>query len=329
MFLGISKLVVTCIYLAVVGCGQTLIPTPAVVVEKETSPSSERPTPTITARPTSTPRPATPTPIPTPTMTPTPIIYAIEPGDTLLSIAIQFDRSTERIQEANGIVDPRLLQIGQELIIPPPPADEEDPPTPTPTPLPLLIEGLNFEETRQGTLWCLGEVRNPADSAVAEVVVEAVLFDGEGVLLSRETTFAQLDVVQPGEAVPFAILFQTPPDTFAQYQVVAISGVPVSEEARYYFDLQAVEVRGKPVSVTLYRMTGELHNRGERDAEAIRLVAVAYDEDDRVLAQRQVGLEISLLKAGATTPFTVDLTITQGIVDRFNVVAQGLGLETP
>ncbi len=324
MFRKIFSLAVLCGFFAVVGCGQTLTPTPPVVIEKEASPLAEKATSTVTPRPTSTPRPATPTPIPTPTMTPTPVIYAIQPGDTLLSIAIEFDRSTELIQEANGIVDPRLLQIGQEIIIPPPPEAEEDPPTPTSTPLPLLIEGVNFQETRQGTLWCLGEVRNPGDSSVAEVVVEAVLFDGEGLLLSRETAFVQLDVVQPGEAVPFAILFQTPPDTFAQYQVVAVSGVPVSEEARYYFDLQAVNVTGEPLGVALYRLTGALRNDGERDTEAIRLVAVAYDEDNRVLAQRQVDLEVSLLKAGATTPFTVDLTITKGVVDHFKVMGQGL-----
>jgi LysM repeat protein len=51
-------------------------------------------------------------------VTPTPISYVIQVGDTLGSIAIQFDVSVEALQAANGIDDPTTLQIGQELIIP-------------------------------------------------------------------------------------------------------------------------------------------------------------------------------------------------------------------
>lgn len=306
------------------GCGRVLTPVTEEFIAIEPTPSTKTATPTITPRPTSTPRPATPTAIPTPTMTATPTIYTIQSGDTLLSIAIQFDRSTELIQEANGIVDPRFLQIGQELIIPPPAAEEEEPPTPTPTPLPLVVERVNFQKTRQGTLWCLGEVSNPGGESVSEVVIEAVLFDESGVLLAREATFAQLDVVQPGQAVPFAILFETPPDNFAQYQVLAVSGVPVSEQARYYFDLEALNVEGRPVGVARYRLTGQLLNAGAADVETIRLVAVAYDEKGQVLAQRQAELDVTLLKARATMPFEIDLTITQGVVDRYKVLAQAL-----
>ncbi len=310
----------------ITGCRPETTPPPEVAVE-ENSPTPDRPTPTVTPRPTSTPRPATPTPVPTPTVTPTPIIYRVQSGDTLLSIAIQFDRSTELIQEANGIVDPRVLQIGQELIIPAPVEEEEEPPTPTPTPLPLTVERLNFQETGQGRLWCLGQVTNPGQEPVSEVVIEATLFDGQGRLLAREATFAQLDVVRPDQAVPFAILFETPPDSFAQYQVIAVSAVPVSTEARYYFDLETSEVVGEPVGVSRYRLAGQLHNVGQADVETVRLVAVAYDDQARVLAQRQAELDVTLFKAGATTPFEIDLTITQGVVEEYRVFAQALRVE--
>ncbi len=306
------------------GCGRLLTPVPEAVLKTEATRPLETVTPTYTPRPSSTPRPATPIPTPTPTLTPTPIIYAVQAGDTLLSIAIDFDRSTEAIQEANGIVDPRFLQIGQELIIPAPAADEETPPTPTPTPLPLVVEKVNFQSTRHGTLWCLGEVSNPGPDFVSEVVIEAALFDGAGILLAREAAFTQLDVIQPGDVVPFAILFDSPPDNFAQYQVLVVSGVAVSEQARYYFDLEMLDLQGAPAGVETYRIAGQLRNNGAIDAEAIRLVAVAYDQNDQVLAQRQAELDVSLLKAGAATPFEIDLMITQGVVDHYTVLAQAL-----
>jgi len=307
------------------GCGQTLPPTfEATVTRSTAAPLAHTATPTHTPKPTSTPRPATPIATPTPTVTPTPVIYTIQSGDTLLDVAIRFGTTSEAIQEANGIVDPRLLQIGQELIIPPPEGDPEAPATPTPTPPPLTVEAVNFLETQQGTLWCLGKVNNPGADALSEVVVEASLFDGGGVLLAREAAFIQLDVISPGEAVPFAVLFDDPPSSFAQYYVAAVSGVPITDQARYYFDLEAFDLHGAQQDISSYRLGGQLRNRGSHDAEAIRLVAAVYDADGKVLAQRQAELSVELLKAGAITPFEMDLIVPHGVVDSFDVLVQGL-----
>lgn len=306
------------------GCSQVTTPTPDAQPSPTPAAVVEPLGPTATPRPTSTPRPATPIPTPTPTVTPTPVIYVIQPGDTLLKIAIQFNVSTEAVQEANGILDPRFLQIGQALIIPTANETAEEQPSPTPTPLPLNVEAINFEPTKQGTLWCLGAVRNPGSVPLTEVVVEVALFDANGVLLAREAAYTQLDVVQPGESVPFAMLFETPPQTFAQYQAVAVSGVPLLGDTRYYFNLEPFDLHGSPEGLATYRITGQLRNTGAADVESIRLVAVAYNEESHVLAQRQAELAVNLLRAGAVTPFELDLIIPAGTVDHFEVLAQGL-----
>lgn len=311
------------------GCGRVLTPTPEVVVDVIASPTATATPvgPVGPARPTSTPRPATPIATATPTLTPTPIIYRVQSGDTLLSIAIAFDISTELLQEANGITDPRFLQIDQALVIPPPEQDEETPPTPTATPLPLLIEAINFQETGSGALWSLGEVSNPGDVPISEVVIEVSLLDEGGVLLAREAAYTQLDVIQPGEAAPFAVLFENPPSRFAQYQIIPVTGVALSDQARYYFDMEVFDLKGELLDVSRYRLRGQLRNSGHIDAESIRLVASAYDADDRILAQRQAELAVTLLKAGAITPFEMDLTITQGVVDHYKVLVQGLKVQ--
>lgn len=309
------------------GCGRVITPTPEPTFTVAPTAITEDIEPTATPqppKPTATPRRATPRVSPTPTATPTPIIYTIQPGDTLLKIAIQFNSSTESIQEINGIADPRFLQIGQILIIPPAEESADRPPSPTPTPPPLEVTSINFQQTPDGALWCLGTIHNPGEVPLAEVVVEAALLDGTGVLLSREAAYTQLDVIQPGHSVPFAILFATSPGDFAQYQVVAVAGVPLSEQTRYYFDLQTFDVRGASKGDNTYRVGGQLRNHGLIDAEAIRLVVVAYDDEDRALAQRQVELAVSLLKAGAATSFEIDLIIPAGAVDHYEVLAQGL-----
>lgn len=311
--------------LILTGCGRLATPITEASPEAPATPLvAASVTPTLTPRATSTPRPATPIATATPTVTPTPVIYVIKAGDTLLNIAIQFDRTTEEIQAANGIADPRFLQIGQEIIIPPPKVSPEDPPTPTPTPPVLLVKAINFQQTRQGTLWCLGEVSNPGSMPLAEVVIEASLLDGKGLVLDRGAAYTQLDVIQPSQAVPFAILFDSPPSSFAQYQVVAVSGAPISDQSRYYFDLETSDLHGSPEGLATYHVSGQLRNYGSSDVESVRLVAVAYDADNRVLAQRQAELGVTLLKAGATTPFELDLTVPKGIVDHYKVLAQAL-----
>lgn len=307
------------------GCGQLITPppevTPVVLLPTAT------PLATVPPRATFTPAPATPMPTATPTVTPTPIVYLVQSGDTLLAIAAKFGVSAEAIQEANGIVDPRRLQIEQELVIPRPEADPEQPPTPTPTPPPMTIRSLNFQQTPLGALWALGEVYNPGSDPLSEVMLQVSLFDGDGQLLASETAFPQLDVVPPGQAVSFAILYPDPPPHFAQYQAVILAGVPMSPNTRYYLDLVASDLQGQTADAARYRVKGDLQNVGASDAENLRLLVTAYDDQDRVIVVRQVDLSVSVLRSAATTPFEVELTLTGSLVATYSVQAQGLRVE--
>jgi len=70
---------------------------------------------TSTPTPTSTPAP---TPTPPPVVTETVLVqHVVESGETLLSIAIEYDISVEEIQQANGLTS-ELIRIGDELTIP-------------------------------------------------------------------------------------------------------------------------------------------------------------------------------------------------------------------
>lgn len=268
------------------------------------------------------------TPIPTSTVTPTPtpVIYTVQANDTILSIAAKFNRSTSSIQAINGLANPRQLTVGQMLIIPP--AETFDGvPTTTPTPPTLLVQSINFQQTTYGVLWCLGEVYNPGDKPISEVQVEAILFDERGILLNRATSFTELSVIPPAEAVPFAILFTEPPSDFDQYQLKVIAGIPMTNQSRSYFDFEIITSQGKFVGVSTYRVQGKLRNQGNHDAETVRLVAIAYDENEEVIAQRQVELAVNLFKAGAIAPFEIDLMIMHNTVSHYRILAQGLKIE--
>jgi murein DD-endopeptidase MepM/ murein hydrolase activator NlpD len=66
------------------------------------------------------------------------VIHTVQAGDTLIGIAKQYGISAEALQEANAILDPRRLQIGQELVIPREGQALERTPTSTSTPATVL-----------------------------------------------------------------------------------------------------------------------------------------------------------------------------------------------
>jgi LysM repeat protein len=96
--------------------GPTDTPTPTAT----SGPTQPTPTPT----PTTTPGPTQPSPTPRPssTVTPSPggFYYTVRPGDNLFRIALRFGTTIQAIVQANGIINPRLIRVGQVLWIPSP-----------------------------------------------------------------------------------------------------------------------------------------------------------------------------------------------------------------
>lgn len=85
----------------------------------------------------------TPTPLPEDLLPGAEIEYRVRSGDTVASIALEFNSTAEAIIEANDIEDPNDIRIGDILIVPvnlvtPVPTDTPDPnpPTATDTPVP-------------------------------------------------------------------------------------------------------------------------------------------------------------------------------------------------
>ncbi|MEW5958374.1 MAG: LysM peptidoglycan-binding domain-containing protein [Chloroflexota bacterium] len=68
---------------------------------------------------TATPSNKAATPKASPSPSPTPHYYMVQAGDVLLAIAAEYETSVEAIMIANEIIDPRALQVGQKLLIPP------------------------------------------------------------------------------------------------------------------------------------------------------------------------------------------------------------------
>jgi LysM repeat protein len=315
------------------GCGRLLLPPTPTTVVGVLPTATGTPRPTATRRATFTPVPATPSDTPTPTVTPTPIIYVIKKGDTLLAVARQYGVTVQDLQDVNGITDPRRLRIGQELIVPLDPGEGEPTAVPTPTPVALRIQGMAFYYTPVGSLWCLGEVVNLSGQPAEEVQVQVSLHDEQGQLLASGAAFLQLDILAAAGRAPFAILFTTPPTSFAQYQTRVLSGVPSTHLGPRYPDLAVEEDWGGWLDRQeegSYQVRGKVHNTGTSDAAQVAVVVTLYDDEDHVVAARTVGITPEVFLAGALAPFDVIVT-PLGPVARYDVQVQGwwIGYELP
>lgn len=303
------------------GCGRVIsrpIPTAGAIAQE---------IPTVTPRATSTPVAWTPAPTATPTPTPTPIIYIVQAGDNLLGIARQYGVTVEALQEANAITDPRLLQIGQELVIPREEEGLANQPTPTPTPLPFQISNVGFYETPVGNLWCLGEVINNTGASIEQVQVAVSLYDAEGEMVATGSTFTEFDIIPNEGKMPFALLFTEPPSSFSYHQVVSLSGVIVDHWGRNYMDLSVESDRGEVSGERVYAVIGQVRNIGQYDAEQIRIVVTAYDAEGQVVGIRRGSPETQTLRVGESSPFRMSLSSLGGQVVTHTVQVQGRRIE--
>jgi len=302
------------------GCGRLITrPTPTLAAVVQEAPA-------LTPQATSTPELWTPAPTATPTATPTPVIYIVQAGDNLLGIARQYGVTVEALQEANAITDPRLLQIGQELVIP---RQEElsAQSTPTPTPLPFQIASVGFYETPVGSLWCLGEVVNHTGTDLEQVQVAVFLYDAEGQIVATGSTFTEFNVIPDGSKMPFALLFTDPPSGFSHHQVTALSGVPVTHWGSQYLDLAIESDHGEARGQQIYTVTGQVRNTGQYQAEQIRIVVTGYDAEGRVAGIRRGSPEKQTLKVGELSSFKVSLSSLGGQVVTHTVLVQGQRIE--
>ena len=305
------------------GCGQVvaLIPTstPGPGPRSTYSPPAG-PTPGVTA----TPAPYTPPPTPTFTATPQPTVYLVEPGDTLSRIAIQYGVSVEALQEENNILDPRTLQPGQQLVIPfgRPTDGVQAPSRPTPTPIPFAHQRVHFSFTPLGGLWVLGEVENTNSITLEQIRVGVKLLDANEETLAVEHGSALLNLVEPGDVAPFAILFERAPKEFASYQIYPLSGVP-AYEGGYYKDLDVEDLAFEGELYTSYQVTGSVRNVGQDEAIEVQVILTAYDSLDRVIAARTIAPVNNVIAADGATTFTAILVPVGGPVERVHAVAQG------
>ena len=266
-------------------------------------------TPTVLS--TLAPQVLTPAPTNTPAPTPTPAIHIVQPGDTLLGIALQYNVTLEELYQVNGVLRPELLQIGQSIVIPVPgsvgkPAGDSSGAViaPTQPPRPVKVENAARYQAPVGSVWILGEVFNSTDQPIENVQVRVALLDAASQEVASDTPFAALDAIPPGGRAPFSVLFSAPPNGAIDFQAYVVRADQAYSYDSRYAQLQISDVQTRPAG-SQYSVSGTVSNTGASNAAGAYVVITLYDDKGRVTGFRQFALPDDQLTAGGTTAFTV------------------------
>ncbi len=137
--------------------------------------------------------------------------YTVQAGDTLAQIAARFNVSQEAIVQLNGLTDPNVLTVGQQLKIPgAPPADAGTTTSTSPTTSIYVVQAgdtLNAIARRFGTtvaeLMRLNNLTNPDRIVVGQKLVVPAAGSGAPATDTSPVTGSQqrTHVVQKGETL--------------------------------------------------------------------------------------------------------------------------------
>jgi LysM repeat protein len=232
------------------------------------------------------------------------VFYVIQEGDTLLGVAARYGISLDAIRLANPDLKPELLQIGQQLTIPPLTGDNQPlGPMPVSTPIPLTIGNTAWYTTPTGGLWFVGEVVNETDFSVENVRLGVTVYDRDGSVAAQSDGWAAADVLATGEKAPFGMLFGPEVAEMATYDAYLLSSEPVTRDGFWNTDLTITESAGG-LEDQVYRLSGTVRNDGDVEANEVTLVVTLYDSNGRITGFLQERLDESL-PAGSETAFVL------------------------
>ncbi|MEM6528327.1 MAG: LysM domain-containing protein, partial [Chloroflexota bacterium] len=135
---------------------------------------------------------------------PTPIRPIVREDDTLLEIAMNYGIALEDLLLVNPAVDPRSLQIGEELTIP---AADVDTTAENPVEVLLPVSPATCYPTTTDSVLCMGYVSNDTPDPVEQVRVSVAIFGHNDSQIRTTTSVIQQSYIEPGGIAPYRALF--------------------------------------------------------------------------------------------------------------------------
>lgn len=263
----------------------TVVPTPTPFP----SPQAQL-TPYYTPTPvrSATPLPNQPTATPLPTPTATPRIHTVALGEDMSGIALRYRVSLDALKTANPSVNPRIIIVGQQLIIP---GTTPIPGTlaPTATATRVTVDTPRCYPDETGGAWCFTLVRNLKTEAVESVTVRVRVFDEQGKQAANQVASTALNLLPAGKAVPLGVYFAAPLPQRLLVSAELVNALPVQNLAARYLGVSLENLRTQIAGDQLSAdVSGELTlEKSPPAARQTWVVAAAYTADGRLIGLRR------------------------------------------
>ena len=260
-----------------------------------------------------------PQPTSTPAPTPTPLVHVLALGETISSIALRYGLDMGTVLAANPELNPRTLTVGTEIIVPV--GDSVPQIGMVSEPLELELGSPECIPTFEKGLWCFVQVKNSLEQASSMVVVSVSLEEPGGKQIRQINVPLLLHKIESGQTIPVIAYFAPPIQDGVAATADLISALPLSESRRSFLPIAVVndnvDLAGRTALVS-----GELEISGEPgDLATMRVAAIAYDVDGRLVGARRMESELTL-EPGDAVDFSVQLFSFGGSIANVIVYAE-------
>lgn len=259
--------------------------------------------------------------IPSPGPSPTPFVHIVQKDDTLLGIAILYGVSLEEILAANPDINPRILSIDQEIVIPSLEGDVPGGLIPTATPIPLQFAQVQCYPTITQHSWCISSVVNNDEVWLEGVSAIITIFNLEGEQIDAEIAYAPLNLLPPGFAMPLGVKFSQPVD-------LAIASTNTSfltqtVEDRYVMMNIGWEINADQSSDQGTYVSGsvEVSPDNEFGVDEVNLLVTAFDVNGNVVGYRKWE-RIERVAVGEMFEFDIEVFSLGPPIARVEVLAE-------
>jgi hypothetical protein len=168
------------------------------------------------------------------------------------------------------------------------------------------------------------EIRNINDYPVENVRTMVVLRDEVGEMVSSQSAYAKLDLLQPNEMASVLVVF------FLEYPPYATHHIQIDgQRADYTQDLlhpalEVVDVSGRIGEWVPYEVMGQVQNAGHNDAEAVTLFVTCRDAQGRPVAIGTGRPASRAIPAGGASEFLISVGAIAGEVESCRVQVEGV-----
>ena len=228
----------------------------------------------------------------------------------MLGIAIQYGIELDVLLAANPTINPRLLSVGTELVIP---LNGNDPEViPTLTPVAPSLSDPRCYQSANGGAWCIIEVENTWKFSLENLSAWIGLFNDSGDQFASETAYSPLDRLTPGGRLPLMAFFHPPlPDRFTVRSELLTSFAIREEVPRYLeaaIQLDSIDISKDGIGAVVNGQVIFSPPDVQPPSQAW-LVLVALDADDRIVGMRKAEYSLSCgAPQESITPQTPGLT---------------------